>query len=531
MNCRFFPLLAVVSLNLYGNNSFWVHSERPLQAESTYEALESFETPLSGFFIRNHHDVPVVDFQNHRIRVEGLVQNPFEISVQELLRLPQKSFYAVLECSGNKRGLQIPTAGGIQWSEGAVGNAFWEGVPLHLLLEKAKPKKEARFITLRGADKPALPTTPEFVRSIPIEKAFEPDTLLALKMNRETLPLLHGGPVRLVLPGWYGQNWIKWVTHITLTSEEDSGFYMKKAYRMPKKTLKPGAQWKPEEGVPIQELLVQSLLVWPHPNTIVPRGKVTLKGKAFSGAGEISRVEISQNSGKTWKEARLLPSHPLGGWREFEFETELPKIKSYQFLSRATDTKGNIQPLKHAWNPAGYLRNAVSGVNIWAVDSDEFEGFEIYKSQCLTCHSEGLIASQKFEKKGWNHLLNKMKVFGAQVEPTEETKLIKFLLGLQKRNRGVQKLSSVDVEKIKFENPLVTAPESEETRRIYENNCAQCHGEEGQGKTGPRLRGRLIPKEIFLNAVMNGKNRMPAFGSSFKEDQILNLWGFLQRPN
>ena len=163
MNFRYFLFLAGISLPIFGSDFLWVHSERPLQAETTPEALEPFETPLSGFFIRNHHDVPIVDFQNHRVRIDGLVEFPFEITVSELSTLPQKSFYAVLECSGNKRGFQNPSAGGIQWLEGAVGNAFWEGVPLHLLLAKAKPKKEARFITVRGADKPALPSTPEFV--------------------------------------------------------------------------------------------------------------------------------------------------------------------------------------------------------------------------------------------------------------------------------------------------------------------------------------------------------------------------------
>ena len=155
----------------------------------------------------------------------------------------------------------------------------------------------------------------------------------------------------------------------------------------------------------------------------------------------------------------------------------------------------------------------------------------MYKSQCLTCHSEGLIASQKFDEKGWSKLLTKMKLFGAQVEPSQEKKLIQFLLGLTKRHQGLQKLSSFEIQKGRFENPPNSGTVSKEITGIYENACAQCHGEVGEGKIGPRLRGRLIPKEIFIQGVRNGRNRMPAFGDSLKEDQILELWRFLQRPS
>ena len=510
--------------------SLIIHSERPLQAESSYEALQPFETPISGFFIRSHHDVPVVDFENHKIRIHGLVEHPIEMNVSELRKMPQKNFYAVLECSGNKRGFQIPSAGGIQWSEGAVGNAQWEGVSLFSLLEKAKPKKEAKFITVRGADKPALPTTPEFIRSIPLSKAMQPDTLLALKMNREDLPLLHGGPVRLVLPHWYAQNWIKWITEIELTAEEDSGFYMKKAYRMPKKSLKPGEAWNSEDGIPIGELLVQSLIVYPTPQEIVPKGKVVVKGKAFSGTGSITRVEVSWNKGRNWKKATLLPAHPMGGWQEFEFETEALNLGKYEFLSRATDEKGNIQPMTHSWNPPGYLRNAVTGVSFWVVDSKEYEGYEVYRNQCLICHSEGLIASQRFDKKGWIKLITKMKSFGAAIDKEDEEKLLYFLQNLKKRKLGTPQFSSYEIQKTKYQLPEGTGKDSSGIESLYQSNCAQCHGEQGHGGMGPRLRGRLVPKELFIQAVTKGRNRMPSFENSITPEQVHALWSYLQKP-
>jgi len=524
--------MALLSLSLRAQEPLLVHSERPLQAESSYEALEPFETPLSGFFIRNHHDVPVVDFEEHKVVINGLVENPMEWTVRELRQLPQKSFYAVLECSGNRRGFQTPAAGGIQWSEGAVGNAEWEGVSLKELLEKAHPKKEAKFITVRGADKPALPATPEFIRSIPLSKALENDTLLALKMNREALPLLHGGPVRLVVPRWYGQNWVKWITEITLTAEEDSGFYMRKAYRMPQKPVKIGEAWNAEEGLPIQELLVQSLIVKPSPHSLVPLGKTVLKGKAFSGKADIAEVEVSQDRGKTWKGARLLSAHPKGGWREFEFETKLTKAGKKEFISRARDKQGNIQPLKHPWNPPGYLRNSVSGVQFWALSSKEFEGSQVYQTQCLICHSEGLSSSQKFDRKGWAKLLVKMKSFGVQVQPEEEEPLIDFLMGLSKRRSNLEEKSSYEIQKLKFQAPdLSSRVNTSEVKKLYEMNCSQCHGEQGEGKIGPRLRSRLIPQEVFVVAVTQGKNRMPAFGEALNASQIRDLWKYLQVPS
>jgi len=524
-------LVFVLSLPiaLFANDEqLTVRSERPLQAESEAAALEPFETPISGFFIRNHHDVPIVDPEKHVIKIQGLVENPISLTISDLSALPQKSFYAVLECSGNKRSFQLPAAGGIQWEQGAVGNAEWTGVALRELLEKAKPQKNARFITVRGADKPALPSTPEFIRSIPIEKAYEPDSLLALKMNREPLPLLHGGPVRLVLPRWYGQNWIKWVTEINLTAEEDQGFYMKKAYRMPKKQLKVGEEWNSETGNPIQELLVQSLIVAPRSEERVAVGNYEVKGKAFSGFGTVVQVELSWDQGKTWHPARLSSVNPKGGWQEFDLVIPVKKKGLFRLLSRAKDSQGNIQPLKHNWNPSGYLRNAVDGVSFMAVEPKIAEGYSIYKNRCLMCHSEGLILSQPLKEIGWKKLIGKMKLFGAQITETEEPFLLAFLNSIKPRTKEVEQRVSYETESRKYR--IDANGTTKDTRNLYELNCRSCHGVNGEGKIGPRLRGRLIPKYQFLTTVSQGKNSMPAFGEQLKQQEIEWIWAFLQRP-
>lgn len=509
--------------------SLLVHSSRPLQAESTWEALESWETPISGFFIRSHHDVPVIDQENHILVINGLVENPLKLTLNDLKGFQEKTFHAVLECSGNKRGFQSPSASGIQWEEGAVGNAEWSGVSLNEILAKAKPKKEAKFITVRGADKPALPTIPEFVRSIPLEKALDPQTLIALKMNREALPLLHGGPVRLILPGWYAQNWIKWVTEISLTSEEDQGFYMKKAYRMPRKPVKPGEPWDSQTGVPVQEILVQSLIVSPRPEERVSVGTVTVKGKAFSGAGEITQVEISLDGAKSWKKAKLAPIHLSGGWQEFEFSFNSPKPRAMKVFSRATDKKGNIQPLKHVWNPPGYLRNAVAEAKFWVVPPSEASGYQIYKRQCLICHTSGIVESQKLSEEGWKKTISKMKAFGAKLEPEEEKELLSYL---KNRNQPVPSPSrtTYQEQKVRFEPQKDELQDFSTGKKVFEQNCIACHGSSGEGKLGPRLMGRTIPKEEFITAVSLGKNTMPAFGASLSHEQIEEVWKWLQRP-
>ena len=463
--------------------------------------------------------------------VNGLVDNPLRLTLKELREFPQKELYAVLECSGNRRGLQIPSAGGIQWTEGALGNAEWSGPQLKTILEKARVRPEGRFITVRGADEPALPATPAFIRSIPLQKANEQDSILALTMNREPLPLLHGGPVRLVLPRWYGQNWVKWITEIKITAEEDSGFFMRKAYRMPKKPLKVRESWNSEEGAPIQELLVQSLIVQPEPLEWVASGKITVRGKAFTGTGEIVRVEISENGGKRWRTARLMPPHPRGGWREFELDLEIKQNKTYRVLSRAMDSQGNIQPLTHTWNPAGYLRNAVGESQFVVASAQAVLGYQTYKSRCLVCHTSGIIESQPLGKDGWKKTLQKMKHFGVQLDSEEEAAVLEFLLQLKKKKTVTSSVSTYEEQKNRFQLPSGALKKNISTgQQIYEKNCASCHGIEGQGKIGPRLRARLIPKDSFFNVIAQGRNSMPAFRETLDGDQLEALWSFLQRP-
>jgi DMSO/TMAO reductase YedYZ molybdopterin-dependent catalytic subunit len=193
------------------------HNARPLDAESDLSMLVPWETPIEGFFIRNHNEIPVVDTERWILVIDGLVNKPLTLTLKDLRAFPNKSLHAVLEISGNGRASFQPKVPGVQWENGAVGNAEWTGVALADVLERAGVKPEARYLRVEGADKPALPSLPAFIRSVPIARAMEKDSLLAWDMNRQPMPVLHGGPLRLVLPRWYGESWMKFVTNSPTT--------------------------------------------------------------------------------------------------------------------------------------------------------------------------------------------------------------------------------------------------------------------------------------------------------------------------
>src|SRR5438477_12272259 len=196
-----------------------VRSEEPLNLEMPFERLDGFVTPTESFYVRTHFPIPKIDKHKWRLRVEGEVEKPFELSYDELLRLESRKIPATLECAGNNRNLLEPKVKGVQWGLGAVGNAEWTGVPLSILLERAEVNARAREVILEGADcgpledPKAPPGDVRFARSIPLAKARE-DVLLAHQMNDVALPREHGFPVRAIVPGWYAVASIKWLQRI-----------------------------------------------------------------------------------------------------------------------------------------------------------------------------------------------------------------------------------------------------------------------------------------------------------------------------
>ena len=190
-----------------------VRSARPEDLEMPLEGFRDFLTPADRFFVRSHHYVPAVDAASWRLAVAGEVRSPVSLRLDELKRMPRAELTAVLECAGNGRGFFDPSMPGIQWEYGAVGNARWSGVRLKDVIERSGVKAAGRHVVFSGADQP-IGTQPKFERSIPIERALDPNTLLAFDMNGELLPAQHGFPLRLVVPGWASDSWAKWVSKI-----------------------------------------------------------------------------------------------------------------------------------------------------------------------------------------------------------------------------------------------------------------------------------------------------------------------------
>lgn len=338
-------------------------SERPLNYESVRATFTTRLTPLDRFYLRNHFDVPEIDVKAWRLAVHGLVEKPLSLSLADLRRMPQARVEAVLQCAGNGRALFAPRIPGVQWRSGAMGNAEWTGVRLRDVLALARPKGEAAHLEYRGADKPTMSTTPAFIRGIPMAKAMHPDTLVALEQGGKPLTRNRGQPARLVVPGWVGDDWMRWLTDIEVRADEPKAFFYQTAYRFPVKPGAPGESIPADQMGPMTKVNVKSILGSLSDGQVLAAGKRELRGVAFSGEAGIDRVELSFDGGATWRPAELQgPSTPYG-FRAFRYPWKAEPGR-YRVACRATDTAGATQPEVPVWNPAGYLYNAWDRVEV-----------------------------------------------------------------------------------------------------------------------------------------------------------------------
>lgn len=330
-------------------NGYAVNAETPL------ELLTEYLTPNELFFVRSHWNPRTPDPKQWRLTIDGEVASPMHFSLAELRKLPAAEATCVLQCAGNGRGLYTPTVPGVQWRYGAVGNARWRGVRVKDVLEKAGLKANAKHLHTFGSDDPPE-KVPPFHRSIELEKVLE-DGLLAFEMNGQPLPVEHGAPLRLVVPGWAGDHWMKWLMRISPQAEPQKGFYVETAYRYPLQPGAPGVTFKPDEMKPVTSLFVKSNIT-----TAPAKAKVgvaeTLRGFALSGAPGIESVELSDDDGATWKSAELDPRHDRYSWRLWSFRWTPSQPGKATLFVRATDSSGSIQPRQAVWNQSGYLFNS-----------------------------------------------------------------------------------------------------------------------------------------------------------------------------
>jgi len=333
----------------------------PLNLETPLELLTDYLTPNELFFVRSHWNPHMPDPKRWALTVDGDVKRGQRLTLDDLKKLPRAEATCVLQCAGNGRGLQNPTMPGVQWRYGAAGNAKWRGVRVKDVLDRAGVSPAAAHLHLFGSDDPPG-KVPPFHRSIEMEKAMD-DCILAWEMNGVPLPPQHGAPLRLIVPGWAGDHWMKWVVRLSAQKDPQKGFYMDTAYRWPLTPGAPGVAFKPEEMKPLTEMAVKSNIT-SAPKRARMKMPYDVRGFAFSGAPDVAKVEISDDDGKTWNAAQLDPRHTPHAWRLWTYRWTPRSSGTAILLARATDSRGAAQPRETVWNQSGYLFNAWHSVNV-----------------------------------------------------------------------------------------------------------------------------------------------------------------------
>ncbi len=338
-----------------------VHRDEPLNCETSIPALiGGVVMPNARFYVRNHFATPALDLTTWRLEVNGVVERPLRLSLRDLQNMPSQTLVATLECAGNGRSTFSPSVDGEQWRLGAVSTAEWTGVPLVEVLDRASPQPGATAIVLRGADAGNVEgsTKPiHFERGLSLDDVRSSEALLAYAMNGEPLPLQHGYPLRVIVPGWYAVTSVKWLTNIEVSTSAFEGFFQTQRYVY---------EWE-RNGTTVREPVrlqqVRSIITEPNGDNDVPVGDVVIRGVAWSGAAPISAVDVSIGD-RSWQPARLVGDRRRHSWQWWELLTRLDEPGATPVRARATDLAGRTQPEHPQWNRLGYGGNAIQAITI-----------------------------------------------------------------------------------------------------------------------------------------------------------------------
>jgi sulfite oxidase len=345
-----------------------VHEEEPFNAETGAAALaEGPVTATEAFYVRGHAAVPEIVPEAWRLHVHGLVERELDLSLETLREVFQeREVTATLQCAGNRRVdlmaiRELP--GEEPWGPGATGTATWSGVALAEVLALAGPLGEAAHVGFEGADLcPEAKPAQRFGGSIPLDKACRPEVLLVWAMNGEPLPLVHGAPLRVVVPGYIGARSVKWIERIEVRSRPWEGYFQHVAYRLLPPDGKPG----PGAGMPLGLVALNSDVLSPANGETVAAGPVEVRGYAFAGGERhVTRVDVSVDGGASWSQAELLEDLGRWAWRQWRMTVDLAPGE-HEILVRAWDSSAATQPEEHAtlWNPKGYVNNARPRVRV-----------------------------------------------------------------------------------------------------------------------------------------------------------------------
>ena len=355
------------------NESLVVLGDRPLVAETPESLLDDETTPTEKFYIRNNGQIPeeAKDADAWKLVIDGSVEHKIEITLGELKKKYKAVTYRmVLECGGNGRSAFSPPARGNQWTNGGAGCAEWTGVALADVLKDAKPKSSAVYTSHYASDLHLSGDAGKqpISRGVRLVKAMEEHTLLVWAMNGQPLPNIHGGPLRLVVPGWPGSASQKWLTKITLIDKEHDGPGMTEfSYRVPIKPMIPGDKGDPKNFRILESMPARSIVTSPANGSKIATGtkELALRGAAWAGDLTVKQVDVSTDFGASWQKVTLGSPKNKYDWQRWTHTLKLPSDGYFEIWVRATDQDGTMQPHQAGlWNPQGYGGNAMHRIAV-----------------------------------------------------------------------------------------------------------------------------------------------------------------------
>ncbi len=350
-----------------GKGEMIVQRIRPPLLEAPMAAFrEGTITPNDRHFVRWNWSMPTeVKAGEHRVAVGGAVTKAVSLTLDEIAGAGEHvSIVAVNQCAGNGRGLSEPRVTGTQWGNGAMACAKWTGVRLKDVLAKAGVAEGAKRVRFAGLDVPLTDGAPQFIKSIPLAEAMRDDVLVAWAMNDEPLPILHGFPLRIVVPGWFSTYWVKMLSTIEVLPGEDESYYVADSYRMPAQPVTPESKDFPT--VPITAMPPRSFITSHADGETVALGKpLVLEGIAFGGDAALERIDLV---GQGWEIPCTLGPDEHGPYAFRRWSVTLPQVAGdlEEIGVRARNVKGAVQPGSLVWNPSGYARNVIERITLRA---------------------------------------------------------------------------------------------------------------------------------------------------------------------
>jgi sulfane dehydrogenase subunit SoxC len=335
------------------------------------ELMQHDVTPVGAHYLLTHYDIPLADAATWQLDVTGSVARPTALSIADLRSREEVSRTVTLECAGNGRARLSPRPVSQPWLHEAVGTMTWTGTPLAGVLADARPGDAAVDVVFTGADHGVEKgTEQDYQRSLTLEEALDPEVLLVWACNGVELPPQHGYPLRLLVPGWYGMASVKWLRSVEVVDQHFDGYQMR-AYSL--------RQSPQEAGERLTRIAPRALAQPPgfpdylSRRRVVRPGRDVLRGRAWSGWGEIVTVEVTVDGGRSWQAAELGPQPDPRAWVAWWMPWTAVEGR-YVVSARATDSSGRTQPTEPMWNRGGFANTTPQAIDVLVVAADSADG-------------------------------------------------------------------------------------------------------------------------------------------------------------